>query len=102
MAPPCRLAFYAGRHRRAIDLPARRFVRLARPNPRKQSAATSLLTFDRGRRSNARRFHSMRVSKRVLLAAPAALAIAVGAIAATNANTGADWSAKRVARLQEK
>ena len=44
----------------------------------------------------------MRVSKKFFLAAPAVLAIAVGAIAATNANTGGDWSAKRVARLQEK
>jgi len=44
----------------------------------------------------------MRVSKRIFLAAPAALAIAVGAIAATSDHSGADWTAKRVARLQEK
>src|SRR5882724_918475 len=44
----------------------------------------------------------MRFSRRVFLAAPAALAIAVGAIAATGANTGGDWSARRVERLQAK
>ena len=38
----------------------------------------------------------MRFSKRIFLAAPAALAIAVGAIAATSANSGGDWSARRV------
>ncbi len=44
----------------------------------------------------------MRFSKRVFLAAPAALAIAVGAIAATSADHGGDWSSHRVARMQEK